>query len=68
MRLAEEFLPAQVILHVAKSNALQGVIALSGVTWPIDGVIVALALVLLVRRTRAGRWHGDLNEHGGGEA
>jgi len=49
-------------------DALQGVIALSGGTWPIDGVIVALALVLLVRRTRAGRWHGDLNEHGGGEA
>jgi len=35
-------------------DALQGVIALSGVTWPIDGVIVALALALalLVRRTR----------------
>ncbi len=49
-------------------DALQGVITLSGVTWPIDGVIVALALVLLVRRTRAGRWHGALNEHGGGEA
>ena len=33
-------------------DALQGVIALSGVTWPVDGVIVALVLVLLVRRTR----------------
>jgi len=33
-------------------DALQGVIALSGVTWPVDGVIIALVLVLLVRRTR----------------
>jgi len=49
-------------------DALQGVIALSGVTWPVDGVIVALVLVLLVRRTRAGRWQGDLDEHGRGWA
>ena len=33
-------------------DALQGVIALSGVTWPVNGVIVVLVLVLLVRRTR----------------
>jgi len=47
-------------------DGLQGVIALSAVTWPIDGVIVALVLVLLVRRTRAGRWPGDLDEHNRG--
>ena len=49
-------------------DALQGVITLSGVTWPVDGVIVALVLALLVRRTHAGRWPGDLDEHGCGWA
>ncbi len=33
-------------------DALQGVIALSGVTWPVDGVIVVLVLALFVRRSR----------------
>jgi len=32
--------------------ALQGVIVLSGLTWPIDGILVAGVLVLLVRRSR----------------
>jgi len=49
-------------------DALQGVITLSGVTWPVDGVIVALVLALLVRRTHAGRWPGDLDEHDRGWA
>jgi len=40
---------------------------LSGVTWPADGVIVALVLVLLVRRTR-GQGPGALDEDGCGEA
>lgn len=34
-------------------TALQVVIALSGVTWPVEGVLVAGVLVLLVRRSRA---------------
>jgi len=29
-------------------------------------VIVALVLALLVRRAHAGRWQGDLDEHGRG--
>jgi len=41
-------------------DALQGVIVLSGVTWPIDGVIVALVLVLLARRTRGAHARGTM--------
>lgn len=57
----------QVVGANLEYDALQGVIALSGVTWPVDGVIVALVLVLLVRRTR-GQEPGVLDEDGRGEA
>ena len=55
----------QAVLRVVPANqvvganlgydALQGVIVLSGVTWPVDGVVIALALALLVRLTRETR-------------
>jgi len=57
----------QVVGANLEYDALQGVIALSGVTGPVDGVIVALVLVLLVRRTR-GQGPGALDEDGRGEA
>ena len=57
----------QVVGANLEYDALQGVIALSEVTWPVDGVIVALVLVLLVRRTR-GQGPGALDEDGRGEA
>lgn len=43
--------PDQVLWANLGYQALRGVIALSGVTWPLDGVLIAAVLVALLRQT-----------------
>jgi len=45
--------PADQLLRANLSYAvLQGVMTLSGLTWPVEGVVVAVVLTLFVRRSR----------------
>ncbi len=47
--------PDQVLRANLGYQILQGVTALSGVTWPIDGALILAVLVLLVHRARVAR-------------
>jgi len=47
--------PDQVLWANLGYQALQGVIALSGMTWPLDGVLIVVVLVALIRQTRVQR-------------
>lgn len=51
--LADQVLRANLVYH-----ALQAVIALSGLTWPLDAVLVGAVVALLVRLRRSGAGEG----------